>query len=90
MNQAIDRAIKIAGSQEKLAQMVGVSQPNVWSWLHDKKRVSPERVLSIVKATGGQVKAYQIRPDLPELFPCPKNKCQFGRLVRSCVDIKNC
>jgi len=75
MNQAIERAVKIAGSQKKLAQMVGVSQPNVWSWLHDKKRVSPERVLPIVKATEGQVKAYQLRPDLPELFPCPKNKC---------------
>ena len=29
----------------------------------------PEHVGSIVTATGGVVKAYQIRPDLPKLFP---------------------
>lgn len=78
MNQAIERAVKIAGSQKKLAQMIGVSQPNVWSWLHNKKRVSPERVLPIVKATKGQVKAFQIRPDLPDLFPHPAKNLKHG------------
>lgn len=71
INDVIDRAIKMVGSQKKFAMKVGVSQPNVWYWLHSKKKVSPERVLSIVEATGGMVKAYEIRPDLPDLFPHP-------------------
>ncbi|MEW3433594.1 helix-turn-helix domain-containing protein, partial [Escherichia coli] len=41
----------------------------VYKWLHNKAKVSPEHVGSIVTATGGVVKAYQIRPDLPKLFP---------------------
>ncbi|WP_277973422.1 transcriptional regulator [Pantoea agglomerans] len=69
MNEAISRAIQAVGSQKKLAIQVGVSQPNVWCWLHNRKRVSPERVPAIVAATNGAVKAYEIRPDLPDLFP---------------------
>jgi DNA-binding transcriptional regulator YdaS (Cro superfamily) len=69
IHEAIEEAIKIVGSQKKLAAQVGVSQPNVWSWLHKKKRVSPERVVRIVQATDGKVKAFRIRPDLPDLFP---------------------
>jgi len=71
INKAIEKAISVAGSQKKLAVIVGVSQPNVWCWLHGKKKVSPEKVPAIVEATGGEVKAHQIRPDLPALFPHP-------------------
>lgn len=38
IDQVIEKAINIVGSQKKLAMKVGVSQPNVWSWLHRKKR----------------------------------------------------
>ncbi|WP_246880200.1 helix-turn-helix domain-containing protein [Pantoea ananatis] len=76
IDQVIEKAINIVGSQKKLAMKVGVSQPNVWSWLHRKKKVSPERVHKIVRAT--EVKAHQIRPDLPELFPPPKNAEDIG------------
>jgi DNA-binding transcriptional regulator YdaS (Cro superfamily) len=34
-------------------------------------RVKAEHVLKIVAAANGQVAAYEIRPDLPELFPHP-------------------
>lgn len=74
VNEAIEEAISIVGSQKKLAAKVGVSQPNVWSWLHMKKKVSPERVLRIVQATEGKVKAFRIRPDLPDLFPPPEHE----------------
>ncbi|MFJ5159703.1 transcriptional regulator [Pantoea sp. NPDC088449] len=74
VHEAIKEAVKIAGSQKKLAAQVGVSQPNVWSWLHQRKKVSPERVVRIVQATEGKVKAFQIRPDLPDLFPPPKHE----------------
>ena len=71
INEVIEKAISIAGSQKKLAIKVGVSQPNVWYWLHNQKRVSPEKVPAIVEATNGAIKAHEIRPDLPELFPHP-------------------
>ena len=69
MNPAIKTAINIVGSQKKLGAACEVSQQAVYKWLHNKAKVSPEHVGSIVTATGGVVKAYQIRPDLPKLFP---------------------
>ncbi|MEX2986850.1 transcriptional regulator [Serratia fonticola] len=72
VNKVIQKAIQAVGSQKKLANAVGVSQPNVWCWLHNKKRVSPENVTAIVDATGGEVQGYEIRPDLPKLFPHPE------------------
>lgn len=68
MNLVIKKAINIVGSQEKLAALCGVSQPAVSKWL-DGGRVSPERVQAIVNATDGQVRANEIRPDLPHVFP---------------------
>lgn len=67
MNPAIKTAINIVGSQKKLGDACEVSQQAVYKWLHNKAKVSPEHVGSIVTATGGVVKAYQIRPDLPEV-----------------------
>ncbi|EPA2313338.1 TPA: helix-turn-helix domain-containing protein [Escherichia coli O25b:H4-ST131] len=64
MNPAIKTAINIVGSQKKLGAACEVSQQAVYKWLHNKAKVSPEHVGSIVTATGGVVKAYQIRPDL--------------------------
>lgn len=68
MNPVIKKAIEIAGTQEKLAKMCGVSQPAVHLWLKGGK-VSPEKVMRIVNATNGLIKAHEIRPDLPLLFP---------------------
>ncbi|TNL05336.1 transcriptional regulator [Kosakonia cowanii] len=72
MNIHIAKAIEIAGSQAKLAKLVGVSQVSVCRWLNDKKKVSPERVIALSNATGEVIKPYQIRPDLPMLFPHPE------------------
>ncbi|OON34641.1 transcriptional regulator [Izhakiella australiensis] len=71
MNEAIKTAIGIVGSQKKLGDACGLTQQAVYKWLHGKAKVSPEYVESIVDATGGAVRAYQIRPDLPGLFPHP-------------------
>lgn len=68
-NTAIKRAISIAGSQHKLAKACGKTQTSVWKWLHNKADVRAELVPLIVEATNGAVKAYEIRPDLPKLFP---------------------
>lgn len=70
MNKVIQRALKIVGSQKRLAEVCGVSQPAVHKWLNGGF-VSPEKVTAIVNATGGKIKAHEIRPDLPDLFPQP-------------------
>ena len=71
MNHTIKTAIAIVGSQKKLGEACEVSQQAVYKWLHNKAKVSPEHVTSIVSATGGAIEAHQIRPDLPMLFPPP-------------------
>ena len=71
MNLVIQRVLKIVGSQKRLADECGVSQPAVHKWLKGGL-VSPEKVSAIVNATKGQVKAHEIRPDLPSLFPNPE------------------
>ncbi|MBG5881483.1 MULTISPECIES: transcriptional regulator [Morganellaceae] len=68
MNLVIKKAVSIVGSQQKLANLCGVSQPAVNKWLRGG-RVAPERVQAIVNATEGKVKAHEIRPDLPHMFP---------------------
>ncbi|MBD8155027.1 MULTISPECIES: transcriptional regulator [Pantoea] len=71
MNPVIKTAIAIVGTQKGLAQACGVSQAAVQKWLHNKAKVAPQNVASLVEATKGKVKAYQVRPDLPDLFPHP-------------------
>ncbi|MEH4988143.1 helix-turn-helix domain-containing protein [Enterobacter asburiae] len=70
MNPHLKRAVDIAGGQAALARACGVSQPAVYRWLNGN-RVKADYVMSIVRATGGAVAAYEIRPDLPDLFPHP-------------------
>lgn len=68
---AISEAIELIGSQQKLATACGVKQPTVWAWLHGKKKVSAENAKRIEITTNGAIPAYQVRPDLPHLFPHP-------------------
>lgn len=68
INLYIKKAVDITGSQAALARACGVSSVAVFRWLNGR-RVKADYVMSIVKATGGEVKAYQIRPDLPDIFP---------------------
>jgi TorA maturation chaperone TorD len=57
-DQALDRAIGVAGGVRALARAVGVSQPAISSW----KRVPADRVLSVERETG--VPRRELRPDL--------------------------
>lgn len=75
-NKIIQKAIGIAGSQQKLASLCGVKQPTVWRWLHGG-RVDAKNVLAVVKATNGVVQAHEIRPDLPDVFPQVSARAQF-------------
>lgn len=66
-NKTIQHAIDIVGSQKKLADCCGVAQPTVWRWLHGGG-IDARYVMKIVSATGGQVAASEIRPDLASLL----------------------
>lgn len=78
INSAMQKAISIVGSQGKLAAAIatlnpdkGCSQAAVWKWLHCEQKVPEKFVPDIVELTGGQVLAYELRPDAPKLFPPP-------------------
>lgn len=66
-NKTIQKAIDIAGSQKKLANLCGVAQPTVWRWLHGGG-IDARYVMKIVSATNGKIKAAEIRPDLEQLL----------------------
>lgn len=59
---ALQRAIKVAGSQAELARRIGKKQAHVWNWLNRDKRVPAEAVLAVESATG--VSKSELRPDL--------------------------
>lgn len=61
--QALERAISIAGGQTALADRIGgIKQGHVWHWLHKSKRVSAEHVIAVEAATG--VSRHNLRPDI--------------------------
>ncbi|MFN1150250.1 transcriptional regulator [Serratia liquefaciens] len=59
MNEAIKRAIGIAGSQTELARRAGVNQSTVSKWLNGAE-IGSRFIRSIVIATDGKVSASEI------------------------------
>ncbi len=59
---ALRRAVEIAGSQAALARILGISQPSVWKWLDKGKALPAEHVHAVVAATG--IPKEELRPDL--------------------------
>ena len=59
---ALRRAVEIAGSQAAFARLLGVSQPSVWKWLDKGKSLPAEHVHAVVAATG--IPKEELRPDL--------------------------
>lgn len=58
--EALDRAIKAAGSATRLAELVGVHKSTVSDWR--ASRVPAERAIAIEAATG--IPRADLRPDL--------------------------
>lgn len=57
------KAVSVAGSQQALANALGVKQSTLWYWLTKSKRGVPaEYVVKIEQATG--VPRHELRPDL--------------------------
>ena len=60
--EALCQATTILGSQQALADCCGVSQPTVWRWLNQSKRLPAEYVLRVEAATG--ISRHLLRPDI--------------------------
>lgn len=67
--EALSKAIEAAGSPTELARAVGVTPQNIFNW--KRRGIPPEKVPAVVRACGGVVQGYELRPDLPDLFPAP-------------------
>jgi DNA-binding transcriptional regulator YdaS (Cro superfamily) len=65
VRDAIEKAIRIAGSERKLAKLAGFSQNAIW---HAKKegRVTGRLALAIEAATGGKIARHRLCPTLFE------------------------
>lgn len=72
MNEALKRVLETVGSQKRLGELVGYSQASVYKWLYHIQKIPPEIVPSLVSLSDGEVKAHELRPDLPQLFPPPE------------------
>lgn len=69
----LEKAIRLAGSEAKLGKATGVSQHAIWK-AKRFERVSAELARAIHHATGGEVGAHELRPDLwasREAVPAP-------------------
>jgi DNA-binding transcriptional regulator YdaS (Cro superfamily) len=66
--RALDRAIKLAGSVNKLAKAVGYTQNAVWK-AKDCGRITAELAIRIEAATGGKVTREQLAP---QVFKLPR------------------
>lgn len=59
----ISKAVNLCKGQSALARTCGVSQAAVGKWLNGAK-MDVAHVSSIVKATNGEVKPQELRPDV--------------------------
>lgn len=60
---AVSRAVDLAGGQNALSRLIGVSQSTVSGWIKDG-RCGPTHAIAIHKALKGKVSAHDLRPDL--------------------------
>lgn len=62
--QALAKAIEVVGTQAALAKALGVTQQAVSYWVTTETPVPAEYCGAIEKATAGEVKRAQLRPDI--------------------------
>jgi DNA-binding transcriptional regulator YdaS (Cro superfamily) len=60
----LERAIKVCGTQQKLADLIGgIRQSHVSMWLH-RGKVPADYCPTIERVTGGAVRCEDLRPDV--------------------------
>lgn len=79
----IKKAAVVMGSQKKLAEAIGVTPGRVWQWIHQpelpRNRIAPDKCNLIERATNGQVRREQLRPDI--FGPVEYGKTIIGNVV---------
>lgn len=60
----LQRAVAALGSQQKLAKAIGLSQQGVSYLLNKAPRVTAEAAVAIERATNGEIRRDQLRPDI--------------------------
>ena len=73
---ALDRAIKIVGNRSALARSLGITPWAVAKW--DRNCPPQSRCLDIEQATGGQVTAEELRPDVNWVYVRKQQKPPSG------------
>jgi len=63
MNAALERAITIAGSQDALADALGVSKSQVSRWKNQHAPVPPRHAIRIERWSQGRIRAVDFDPD---------------------------
>lgn len=61
---SIQLVVKTVGSQERLAQLLGVTQGMVSAWSTGRKQVAPHWCPRIECVAGGAVTRQELRPDI--------------------------
>lgn len=69
---ALDIAIDHCGTQQALADALGIQSPSISEW-KSRGRVPAERCRAIQDATGGRVTVHELRPDVFGPPPPPAN-----------------
>lgn len=67
LTQHVKAAVKLHGSQAKLAAAMGCTQQQI-SYLLKAKSISAEMAIALDRATEGKVSRFDLRPDLAEAF----------------------
>jgi DNA-binding transcriptional regulator YdaS (Cro superfamily) len=60
----IQRAVALLGSQQKLADAIGLSQQGVSYLMKQAPRVTAEMAVAIERATEGEIRRQELRPDI--------------------------
>lgn len=60
--EALEEAVRRAGSQSELARICGVGQPAVWKMLQSSKRLGHQYCIAVEASTG--VSRHYLRPDI--------------------------
>jgi DNA-binding transcriptional regulator YdaS (Cro superfamily) len=63
-NRHVAKAIKLLGSQGKLAAKMGITRAHVSRLLFQERKITAESAVKMEKATRGQVRRKAVRPDL--------------------------
>lgn len=86
-NQTLQRAIDAAGSQQRLAEFLGIRSASISEW-KARGRVPAERCILIEKATG--VSRHDLRPDVFGPSACTEQRAEPTVVdqIRSEVDMR--